>query len=411
MERNMSSGKRKNSNIATCILVIFSVGFFITYPFHDSFLGGLISSLCLAAMIGGLADWFAVVALFRKPLNGNLLAKLFRTEIIPKNRERIFDALVDMVESELLTKESIMNKLGKINPSEDLSKLIKSNKKKDLIIILDDISKEILSNENLSKAKDFKGEVIKSVDLSNIILQTFNWMWNNGYKEKITDILVDKLEELSKTYETRMFVKDVVLQILELNRGSFLIMILGFFIKGNLDNIAKTLQKKLVSFIEQMKKQESSEREEIQSFIIKQIDRLKEDEELKDKIENWKNERLEKIEEIAMEYLLKLKSEPNNTFKIIENILNRQLESFVNDIDKQAKFNNAINSLLEKMVERNHHKIGLIIKEKLDGVSGEELSNMIEPIIGDDLQLIRVNGSLVGGLVGIITYMMTFWIV
>ncbi len=407
----MSSGKRKNSNIATCILVIFSVGFFITYPFHDSFLGGLISSLCLAAMIGGLADWFAVVALFRKPLNGNLLAKLFRTEIIPKNRERIFDALVDMVESELLTKESIMNKLGKINPSEDLSKLIKSNKKKDLIIILDDISKEILSNENLSKAKDFKGEVIKSVDLSNIILQTFNWMWNNGYKEKITDILVDKLEELSKTYETRMFVKDVVLQILELNRGSFLIMILGFFIKGNLDNIAKTLQKKLVSFIEQMKKQESSEREEIQSFIIKQIDRLKEDEELKDKIENWKNERLEKIEEIAMEYLLKLKSEPNNTFKIIENILNRQLESFVNDIDKQAKFNNAINSLLEKMVERNHHKIGLIIKEKLDGVSGEELSNMIEPIIGDDLQLIRVNGSLVGGLVGIITYMMTFWIV
>ncbi|MBD7912268.1 DUF445 domain-containing protein [Clostridium cibarium] len=411
MERNMSSGKRKNSNIATCILVIFSVGFFITYPFHDSFLGGLISSLCLAAMIGGLADWFAVVALFRKPLNSNLLAKLFRTEIIPKNRERIFDALVDMVESELLTKESIMNKLGKINPSEDLSKLIKSNKKKDLIIILDDISKEILSNENLSKAKDFKGEVIKSVDLSNIILQTFNWMWNNGYKEKITDILVDKLEELSKTYETRMFVKDVVLQILELNRGSFLIMILGFFIKGNLDNIAKTLQKKLVSFIEQMKKQESSEREEIQSFIIKQIDRLKEDEELKDKIENWKNERLEKIEEIAMEYLLKLKSEPNNTFKIIENILNRQLESFVNDIDKQAKFNNAINSLLEKMVERNHHKIGLIIKEKLDGVSGEELSNMIEPIIGDDLQLIRVNGSLVGGLVGIITYMMTFWIV
>jgi uncharacterized membrane-anchored protein YjiN (DUF445 family) len=36
---------------------------------------------------------------------------------------------------------------------------------------------------------------------------------------------------------------------------------------------------------------------------------------------------------------------------------------------------------------------------------------MIEPIIGNDLQLIRINGSLVGGLVGIITYMLTFWIV
>lgn len=424
MGGNISNVKRKNSNIATWILLIFSVVFFISYPFHDNFLGGLISSLCCAAMIGGLADWFAVVALFRKPLNSNILAKLFRTEIIPKNRERIFQALVDMVEKELLTKESIINKLEKINASETIKQLNESDKKQDLIFILDNIFKEILGNVNnqdLSNVKDFGNEILKdnlkSMELSSIISQSLEWMWNNGYKEKITDIIVDKIEELSKTYEARMLLEDAVLQILELNRGSFLIMIIGFFVKGNLENIAKSLQEKLIGFISEMKRPESSEREKIQLFIRKQMSRLNKDEELKGRIEKWKNEKLEETQDIFKEfdvilnqYVSNLKLEPNKTFGIVENILDKQLKDFNNNEEKQLKLNNSINSLVQKIVERNHYKIGLIVKEKLDLVSGEELSNMIEPIIGDDLQLIRINGSLVGGLVGIITYMLTFWI-
>ncbi|MDS0526472.1 DUF445 domain-containing protein [Clostridium sp. SHJSY1] len=411
MGRSFGNRKSKNGNIATCILLFFSVGFFISYTFHDSFLGGLISSLCLAAMIGGLADWFAVVALFRKPLNSKLLAKLFRTEIIPKNRERIFEALVEMVEKELLTKESIMNKIQDINASKVLQQLSEAEKKRELIIILDNIFKEILVDLD----KEFENEIIrsslKSIELSKIISQIIEWMWNNGYKEKIIDIVVDKLEELSKTYQVKMLLKEAVVQILELNRGNFLVMVLGFFIKGNLENIATTIQEKLVEFIGDIRKQESSEREYIESFIRKQIGRLNEDEELKEKIEGWKLKRLDKIEEILVQYISKLKSENDKTYNVIENLLDGQLEDFISNDDKQLKVNKSINGLIEKLVKKNHHKIGLMVKEKLDNVSGEELSNMIEPIIGNDLQLIRVNGSLVGGGVGIITYIMTFWIV
>lgn len=428
MEGNISKVKRKNSNIATWILLIFAVAFFISYPFHDSFLGGLVSSLCCAAMIGGLADWFAVVALFRKPLNSSILAKLFRTEIIPKNRDRIFQALVDMVEKELLTKESIMSKLEYINPSETIMQLTKSNKKQDLLIILDNIFKEILSNlseQDLENIESLGSEVLKSnlksMELSNIISQSLEWMWNNGYKEKITDVVVDKIEELSQSYEAGMLLQDAILQILELNRANFLVMLLGFFIKGNLGNIAKVLQEKLISFVAQMKKPQSSEREKIQSIIRKQMSRLNEDEQLKSRIEKWKNEKLESEQYILKEfgivltkYVSKFKLEPTRTFEITETLfdkLEKQLEDFMNNEEKQLELNNIIKNLLQKIVERNHHKIGLIVKEKLDGVSGEELSNMIEPIIGNDLQLIRINGSLVGGLVGIITYMLTFWIV
>ena len=428
MEININKEKRKNSNIATWILLIFSVVFLITYPFHDNFWGGLISSLCCAAMIGGLADWFAVVALFRKPLNSKTLAKLFRTEIIPKNRERIFQALVDMVEKELLTKESIVSKLENINSSETIIELTKNDKKQELLTVVDNIFKEIVCNldeKDLENIEILTSEVLqqslKSMELSNIIFQSLEWMWNNGYNEKIIDIVVDKIAEFSKTNETRILLQEAVLQILELNKGSFLIMIVGFFVKGNLESIAKGIQEKLVGFIIAMKEPENNERNQLKAIIRKQIDRLKEDEELKNRIENWKSENIDSNQEIIkkvggllMEYISNLKSEPAETLKLTEALLSKlenRLEDFMINKEKQQVFNDSIKNLLEKIVERNHYKIGLIVKGKLDEISGEELSNMIEPIIGDDLQLIRINGSLVGGLVGVITYILTFWIV
>lgn len=425
MEGNISNLKRKNSNIATWILLIFSILFFISYPFHNSFLGGLISSLCCAAMIGGLADWFAVVALFRKPLNSSILAKLFRTEIIPKNRERIFQALVDMVENELLTKESIISKLEDINVSQSIKQLAEQERKQHLTFIVDSIFKEIIDNlnhEDLENVKDLGNEFLisklKTLELSSIISQTLDWMWSNGYKEEITDVVVNKLEDLSNTYEVRMLLEDAVLQILELNRGSFLIMFVGIFVKGNLESIARSIQRKLVAYVVQMKKSESSEREKVQNVVRKLMNKLKDDEEIKGRLEKWKNEKLEgnegiltEFEALLKQYVSKLKSEPKDSFEITEQIVSTQLEHIIGNEEKQREVDNLLKDFVQRLVEKNHYKIGLIVKGKLDEVSGEELSNMIEPIIGNDLQLIRINGSLVGGLVGVITYMLTFWIV
>jgi len=55
-----------NKNKATFILGVVSVGFFISYPFQHTFIGGLFTGGFGAAMIGGRADWFAVS--FRRPL-------------------------------------------------------------------------------------------------------------------------------------------------------------------------------------------------------------------------------------------------------------------------------------------------------------------------------------------------------
>lgn len=72
---------------------------------------GYLRALCEAAMIGGLADWFAVTALFRHPLG----VPLAHTAIIPKNKERIADALGRFVEFNFLSSEVISERLSKID--------------------------------------------------------------------------------------------------------------------------------------------------------------------------------------------------------------------------------------------------------------------------------------------------------
>ena len=67
-----------------------------------------------AAVVGGLADWFAVTALFRHPLG----LPIPHTAIIPKRRDRIIESVVSMVQDEWLSPEVIGTRLGRFAPSE-----------------------------------------------------------------------------------------------------------------------------------------------------------------------------------------------------------------------------------------------------------------------------------------------------
>ena len=82
---------------ATALLVLMAVIFLVTYPLHRDPFWGLITHISGAAMIGGLADWYAVTALFTKPLGIP-----FKTALIPKNKERFVEMARHMMVDELL---------------------------------------------------------------------------------------------------------------------------------------------------------------------------------------------------------------------------------------------------------------------------------------------------------------------
>lgn len=93
-----STPEVRRSRIANYILITAAVLLLLAYPFQDFFWGGFLTHLASAALIGGLADWYAVTALFRHPLGIR-----FKTALIPNSKERIAEMARHMIESEILT--------------------------------------------------------------------------------------------------------------------------------------------------------------------------------------------------------------------------------------------------------------------------------------------------------------------
>ena len=93
-----------------------------TLPLANSgFLFGLLNHGFIAATIGGLADWFAVTALFHKPLGIS-----YRTEILKRNRKRISDAVIEFVGEDLLNTKNIMETLKDENAAKLLIEFLES---------------------------------------------------------------------------------------------------------------------------------------------------------------------------------------------------------------------------------------------------------------------------------------------
>ena len=119
--------KRNKANLALAISI---GGFLATFPVMDTgFVGGILHNGFLAASIGGLADWFAVTALFRKPLGIS-----YRTDIIRRNRKRITEALVDYAADDLLSPENVMTVLEKEDTAAMAAAYLKERGGKERII-------------------------------------------------------------------------------------------------------------------------------------------------------------------------------------------------------------------------------------------------------------------------------------
>src|SRR5687767_10717354 len=69
-----------------------------------------------AAMVGALADWFAVVALFRHPLN----LKIPHTAIIPRNKERIARGLSEFIQENFLSAAAVVQRIAEFRPAHTL---------------------------------------------------------------------------------------------------------------------------------------------------------------------------------------------------------------------------------------------------------------------------------------------------
>ncbi|MDO9192700.1 MAG: DUF445 family protein, partial [Undibacterium sp.] len=100
------------------VLLVFVTGLFIFARMQKGLgMWGWVAAFAEAAMIGALADWFAVVALFRHPLG----LPIPHTAIIPQNKVRIADNLAVFVRDKFLATDTLVEKIRTFDPAQKMA--------------------------------------------------------------------------------------------------------------------------------------------------------------------------------------------------------------------------------------------------------------------------------------------------
>ena len=409
--------KRNNTKSANLTLGGITLGFLVSYPFYlqGSFIGGLISSGCSAGMIGGLADWFAVTALFRRPL-GIRPGKVVRTEIIPQNRERIFAALADMVQHELLSQDILRRKLSAWDFSEVLIRVFQEREVQEAVNLM--LANLVQDLQNHREPDEFKRQImsllrenIGSFNLSQTIAEVVEFSVDHGDVDKALRVICRSisefvgqplvrraLEDMMEAALTRYEENNPTRKMVSMFLPSPSVLVHGLQEKARtvlLDGtVAQWLKDALLRLALELKTKTSLQ-ERLNLFVMEALDRGLENTEIKQVFLASMRTSTKGAPPLAEQLLAYLRNNWEGTLEKLK--LNHEFRLRVNE---------GVKGILEKQINNHHNTIGRIVREGLEPLTDDKLVALIEDKAGNDLQMIRINGSVVGGLAGMLIYLL-----
>ncbi|MBY6268873.1 DUF445 domain-containing protein [Parageobacillus thermoglucosidasius] len=409
-----SKQPKKSKRLASFSLAVMGAGFVATIPFQGSHLGNLLQGGFEAGLVGGLADWFAVTALFRHPLG----VPIPHTALLPKNRQRITKALVSTLENDWLSKESIRNKIKQIHLTEKLLSVLEkeiysdSVKRGAVSLIAQMIGYIPVEKVAPFVEKEIKSSV-RSMEINAVLPFAIDQVLIREYDEKSFDYLLDKAEEWIKERDTKNQLGNLAIRVLDnIELDGFLRFALKSFQNLlNEEKLGSILQNLLLSVVSNLRQKDDPNRKALLLHVRKELQNIKDNKELLGEIENWKDhlidrwEPAEKITEIlqrAQQKALAFVQDGKFTDTYLLPFLTRLLNDLQKNPEKLHIIENWIQKQIIHLVEENHSKIGQLVQENLDKLDNETLIHMMENKIGTDLQWIRVNGAVCGFIIGIL---------
>jgi uncharacterized membrane-anchored protein YjiN (DUF445 family) len=357
-----------------------------------------------AAMVGGIADWFAVVALFRHPLG----IPIPHTALIPSNKDKIGENLGDFVSDEFLTREKLEVKIEQFNVAIKASDWLIDGKNANLVagLIVENVIPGLMKTIDDGEVKHF-------------IHTQFN-----GQLRKInfSEWLVLGLESLAKGEKQEELVTNVLKTlIVELHNNKHLIeekvkSSTPFLSFGLADKkITEGVFNGLYDFLEQASYPDSAIRSRINDYVIDFIAELRESPEMQQKVNDlvlgFANKK--EVQDYINGIWLEIKAAIDNDLALKEEStvkkgIANMIQSFGRGIQSDQlmvdKINNFIKNDVLSVLINNKKMIGELISSTVKSWDTDEVSKKLELEIGSDLQYIRINGTLVGGLVGLLIY-------
>ncbi|HDW8004092.1 TPA: DUF445 domain-containing protein [Bacillus cereus] len=400
--------------IAGISLGVMGVGFAASIPFQGTIAGEIIQGGFEAGLVGGLADWFAVTALFRHPMG----IPIPHTALLPKNRKRVTKGLINTLENEWLTKESITNKVKEMQLAQMVLQIAEREMQSDAVKkgIVTIAEKAIVTIDTEKLAVIIQKELktyLHTINTSNILQVLVDQLVVQEYDEKTLDYILVKVKDWTAQDEARYQLGSLGMKAMEnIKVDGFLQFTLKSFMNiVDEDKIGGILQKFIISNINSLQDADNSTRQLILAKIRQEIINVKENEALLQELENWKEKWIanwnatDKIKEMLEQVQQRAVAFVNNeefADKYVIPFLQKQMNKIKEDEQTVQKIEKWLQKQVVTLVEKNHSKIGKLVQENLDKLDDKTLIEMIENNVGKDLQWIRVNGAVCGFMIGLV---------
>jgi uncharacterized membrane-anchored protein YjiN (DUF445 family) len=396
--------------LATVLLIFAFIVFLAASIFENNYPWlSFVRASAEAAMIGGVADWFAVTALFRHPLG----LKIPHTAIIPTRKEVLGFRLGHFVRENFLTREVIAEKLRSIIATQSLTRWLADPAHSALVA--DQVAIGIAAIVGVMKDEEIQGMIENSVTER---IHTF----------QIAPLLGNAVSFVISGDRQRELLSGTIKlgsRLLQENKESIQKRIsreTPWFLPRSVD---RSIYNKIVDAVDKTLTEVSNDpdhpiHDKFSEVVSRLVEDLKHSPEVTARERAFKDELLQDatVRDFSSSLWADIKraiieqsSQPNQAVRrSIQHGLVKFAETILADEILLKKINSWVEDGSLYLIEKYGHEVELLIAQTISRWDAAAASQKIELEAGKDLQFIRINGTLVGGLVGLLIHTLSHFL-
>lgn len=408
---------KRMKRLALLLLLLAAATFVVTLFLPPGFWVSGVKAIAEAAMVGALADWFAVVALFRR-VPVPFVSR--HTAIIPRNKDRIGENLGRFVQEKFLDTDSLLNLIRRHDPSRLLAQWLNTPGNADRIgRHLLQVMRGFLDLTDDARIQTFMRRAvhraIDKVDLSQTSAMVLESLTRNNRHQALLDAAIDQLLKLLHKPATREF---IALQLVRWLKREHPIKAKMLPTEWLGEHSAELVANAVDSLLDDVAMDQGHElRLGFNRAVEKLIVRLQNDPEMAaraEEIKGWLKE-----DATFNRYIGELWNDMRNWLKadlssedsrVQEKVRGAALwlgETLAADPALRDSMNQHLEQAARSVAPEFASFLTRHISDTVKSWDAHDMSQQIELNIGKDLQFIRINGTLVGGTIGLILYLLS----
>ncbi|MFF1635124.1 DUF445 domain-containing protein [Leifsonia sp. NPDC058248] len=394
-------GLRRMKLLAVGLLALMAVIFVVSFALQGRYPWlGYVRAASEGGMVGALADWFAVTALFRYPLG----LRIPHTAIIPNRKDEIGASLGEFVETNFLSDEVVIGKLRSIDIAAGAGAWV--TRPENARRVVAEASTALRGMASLLDDDDMR-DAIEAIARRHLIEPEWGpplgrlgtRILSSGGHHEAVDLLLDRLEEWFAANP------DALGALVSGRLPSWV----PSFVNRAVDDRAYTEVRRFLADVRADPTHKL--RRALDDYLAELADRLQNDPVTIAKLEAAKGRAFDdpRVRELAGSIWQAARAAALNALADPDSELRRRAEAALVDVGRRlasdpalgAKVNGWVTDAAAHLVTTYRHDIAAVISDTVTSWDARETTEKIELQVGKDLQFIRINGTVVGALAGL----------